>query len=43
MNADLRKNLENLFLEPLTMLKIDNEIYKVSFDEKDGKLKVIKE
>ena len=38
-----RQNVENYFLEPLTHLSFDNESFKVLFDQKDLKLKLIKE
>lgn len=39
----LRLNVENYFLDSLTSLSFDGEIFKVAFDKKDLKLKIIKE
>jgi hypothetical protein len=38
-----RLNVDNYFLEPLATLSFDGEIFKVAFDKKDLKLKIIKE
>lgn len=38
-----RQNVENYFFEPLTSLSYDGELFKVVFDQKDLRLKIIKE
>lgn len=40
---DLKQNIEMLYLEPLTRLNFDSELFKIAFDTKDNKLKLIRE